>query len=323
MIDVNRDYRATDTLLMVRPHDFGFNEETGLDNDFQQRHDDGSDVRGRAMHEFAGMVDRLRQEGVEVLILEASPNSWVKTPDAVFPNNWFATERDGTIVSFPMLAENRRAEKRLTDIEDLLCRHGFYIRNLINVGRYGERQLILEGTGSMVIDHSQRRIYAAVSQRCHPKQLHNYMQLRDYDEAVVFETRASTGRPVYHTNVLMSVGERFAVICSQCIANPVERDVVLSRLRERHEVIEITLEQMESHFCGNILQVRNHFGEPLIVMSQRAFNGFSQTQRHRLSQHGRLVPVDIGTIEEVGGGSARCMMAEIFLPRAQENQMAG
>ncbi|CAM2067821.1 N,N dimethylarginine dimethylhydrolase, eukaryotic [Sulfidibacter corallicola] len=315
--------RLADTVLMVRPHDFDFNEQTGKDNEFQNRPQLATNsINAQAMTEFEAMVARLRQEGIEVLVLEKSENKWIKTPDAVFPNNWFSTEHDGTIVAYPMLTENRRAERRFEDVETLLDENGFYIRNLINVGRFTEKTYILEGTGSMVIDHANERVYAAESQRCHPHQFQNFVRLRGYREGVLFRTASSNGLPVYHTNVLMSIGEAFAVVCTEAIYDPTERALLLDTLGQTHEVIEISNYQMERHFCGNILQLRNHLDQRLIVMSQNAFEGFSDIQKQRLSAHGKLVPVDINTIESVGGGSARCMMAEVFSPRANHSRIA-
>ncbi|CAM2008312.1 citrulline utilization hydrolase CtlX [Acanthopleuribacter pedis] len=315
--------RLADTILMVRPFDFDFNEETGRDNEFQNRPlADLNNVNAQAMNEFENMVIRLRAEGIRVLVLEKSANSWIKTPDAVFPNNWFSTEHDGTIVAYPMLAENRRAERRFEDVEQLLEDNGFYIRNLINVGRFTEKKYILEGTGSMVIDHSNEVVYAAESQRCHPLQFNNFINLRRYREGVLFKTASSNGLPVYHTNVMMSIGDGFAVICSECIVDPSERGRVVDKLAENHEIIDISMFQMERHFCGNILQVRNPLNQNLIVMSQNAYNGFTDLQKARLEAYGKLVPVKIDTIETVGGGSARCMMAEIFSPNVGEQQIA-
>lgn len=322
MMERLRRRGATDTILMVRPSDFGYNEETGWDNEFQHRPGLESEIRPKAMREFDNMVQSLTDAGVTVLVLEKSENHWHHTPDAVFPNNWFSTEPDGTVISYPMLAENRRAEKRIDEVEKLLENHGFHIRNFINIGKYSESKLILEGTGSMVIDHLHNRVYAALSQRCHPDQFWNFMQIRGYEDGVLFNTESSRGNAVYHTNVMMSVGEHVAVVCSDCITIPSQRGYVMNKLNEFHEVVEISMEQMERHFCGNILQIRNGHGDPLIVMSKSAFEGFNLSQRKVLEKHGTLVPVDITTIETVGGGSARCMMAEVFLPRAEESKVA-
>ncbi|MCB9397139.1 MAG: amidinotransferase [Acidobacteria bacterium] len=305
-------------ILMVRPYDFDFNEETGIDNEFQKRISClPSEINQKAMQEFEVMVETLGLAGIDVVVLERSLNEWKKTPDAVFPNNWLSTEPDGTLITFPMYAENRRAEKRIDDVEHLLVDRGFYIRNLINIGRHSERTLILEGTGSMVIDHLKSRVYAARSFRCHPEQFENFVQVRNYAEGILFDTLSSTGKPIYHTNVMMSIGQSFAVICDACVAEW-DRPNVMEKLAQDREIISISFEQMERHFCGNILQVRNREGEWVTVMSERAMQGFEPFQIKRMEQHGRILPVRIPTIEAVGGGSARCMMAELFLPRRAE-----
>jgi len=314
-----RNQRLADTILMVEPHDFDYNEETGKDNEFQNEPAPQiSGINAKVMAEFREMTRRLEEEGVKVLVLGKSQAGWKKTPDAVFPNNWFSTERDGNVVLYPMLAENRRAEKRIKAVERLLEKNGFYIRNLINIGKFGETELILEGTGSMVIDHNNKVVYAAKSKRCHPIQFANFLDLRDYRKGVLFDTLSTGGFPIYHTNVMLSIGDSFAVICSSCIPDREERERVVDHLENSHHVIHISQEQMEKHFCGNILQLRNARKQSLIVMSQNAFNGFTPEQREDLARFGKLVPIELNTIETIGGGSARCMMAEVFLPSIKD-----
>ena len=309
-----RNQRLADTILMVAPHDFDFNAETGKDNEFQNEPPPQiTDINKKAMAEFSTMVETLRQEGVRVLVLEKSPNDWMKTPDAVFPNNWFSTERDGNIVLYPMLAENRRAEKRIRAVEKLLEANRFYIRNIINIGKLSEEEVILEGTGSMVIDHANRVVYAARSKRCHPIQFANFLDLREYRKGILFDTESSAGIPIYHTNVMLSIGEQFAVVCGDAIVEE-HRHRVVDNLTNSHHVIDISLEQMEKHFCGNIIQLRDAERKPLTVMSQNAYDGFTLEQREDMARFGRLVPINLETIETVGGGSARCMIAEVFLP---------
>ncbi len=310
MLDVSR---TTDTVLMVRPHDFGFNEETGQDNEFQHPLDlSETEINQKANAEFQAMVDRLRQEGVTVLILEKPVREYPRTPDAIFPNNWFSTEHDGTLITYPMAAISRRYERRPEDVEKLLVANGYKIRNVIHVGALDERERFLEGTGSMVIDHRAEVVYAARSHRCHEAQFDNFIRLRFYKEGILFDTRSSSGRPIYHTNVIMSIGDRFAVICLDCIPDPAQREQVKTSLEQSFDVIEISMEQMENHFCGNILQVNSAGGRPLIVMSRRAEQGFTPLQIERLARYGKTLPMELDTIEQVGGGSARCMMAEIF-----------
>jgi hypothetical protein len=308
--------RTADTVLMVRPRDFGYNEETGIDNEFQNRPDaDQKEINKRANKEFDNMVNGLRAKGVIVLILEPPIRQNITTPDAIFPNNWFSTEHDGTILTYPMMAKNRKAERRLLEVEKLLNKNGYTIRNCINVGRLDEPEKFLEGTGSLVIDHVDEVVYAARSERCHPDQFDNFVRLRFYPESILFDTRSSSGRPIYHTNVMMSLGEKYAVICADCIPDKDQRNRVLSRLEKSFEVMTITMEQMEKHFCGNILEVRNRQNRSFIVMSENARKGFTQEQKKFLSRYGEILSFDLSTIEKTGGGSARCMMAEIFSVR--------
>jgi hypothetical protein len=310
MLDVSR---TTDTVLMVRPYDFGFNEQTSRDNEFQQKPEQSElEVNQKANTEFDKMVSALRGAGVRVLILERPEEDYPKTPDAVFPNNWFSTEHDGTILLYPMAAENRRDERRPRDVESLLSKNGYKIRNVITVGGYTESDSFLEGTGSMVIDHRAEVVYAARSPRCNDEQFDNFIRLRFYKRGIMFDTRSSSGNPIYHTNVMMSIGDKFAVVCLECIPDQTERDTVLKSLEESFEVIRISLDQMEQHFCGNILQVNSVDGHSHIVMSQRAESGFNPEQIERLERYGQILAVDLQTIESVGGGSARCMMAEVF-----------
>ncbi|MCD4743109.1 MAG: hypothetical protein K8R67_11605 [Desulfobacteraceae bacterium] len=310
MLDVPR---TTDTVLMVRPYDFGFNEETGSDNEFQQKLQASEiEINKKANAEFQNMVDLLKKEGVIVLILEKPEELYSKAPDAIFPNNWFSTEHDGTLLIYPMAAHNRRFEKRPADVEKLLNTNGYKIRNVINVGHLDETDSFLEGTGSMVIDHAAEIVYAARSKRCSDEQFDNFIRLRFYEEGILFDTTSSTGHPVYHTNVMMGIGEKFAVVCLECIYHKKEKEKVYNSLNRFFDVIEISMEQMEKYFCGNILQVNSSNGNPIIVMSEQAFSGYSKKQLQRLEQYGKILPVDLTTIETVGGGSARCMMAEIF-----------
>ncbi|MCG8565661.1 MAG: arginine deiminase-related protein [Desulfobacterales bacterium] len=310
MLDVSR---TTDTILMVRPYDFGYNEETGVDNEFQNRPTDSEEnINQKANAEFQSMVDRLRAEGVTVLILEKPEVAYDRTPDAIFPNNWISTEHDGTLLTYPMAAMNRRRERRPEDVEKLLKANGYKIRNVINVGSLDETEHFLEGTGSMIIDHRAEVVYAARSARCDEVQFDNFIRLRFYEEGILFDTRSSNGSPIYHTNVMMSIGDLYAVACLECIPDTEQRERVRTSLTASFDLIEISVEQMENSFCGNILQVNSAGGRALIVMSETAYNGFTDEQRDRLGKYGTLLPMDLNTIETIGGGSARCMMAEIF-----------
>jgi hypothetical protein len=309
---------------MVRPRDFGFNEETGLDNEFQTRPEEpAAEINSRANREFQAMVDRLRAEGVEVLVLEPDPSDPRKLPDAVFPNNWFSTEPDGTIITYPMKTPNRRAERRLGDLEALLRRGGRVVGPAVAMGESGQSDQFLEGTGSLVIDHAARVVYAARSERTDAALVDDFVRRRSYREGILFDTRSSTGRPIYHTNVVMSLGDHFAVVCGEAIPDARQRSRVEESLGRSCELIEISRGQMERHFCGNILQLRNRDGAPLVVMSVRAERGFAPEQRRRLAGFGKIVSVELETIERVGGGSARCMLAEVFSPHTSPQRERG
>jgi hypothetical protein len=306
--------QCASTVLMVAPHDFAFNEESSHDNEFQQRPSESTaTIRALATAEFEAMVAELRRNDIGVVIPEPRQQG-PQTPDAVFPNNWFATERDGTVLLFPMFPVCRRLERRPAAVETALIQAGFLIRNVVNIGHWNETEHFLEGTGSLVIDHDNKIAYAAISERCHVEQLKNFSELRGY-HPIWFDTRSSTGRPIYHTNVMMSLGASFAVVCFECIPDEQQRERLQEALRAHHEVIEITREQVEQHIAGNILQVTSRRGKSFIVMSERSHNGFTATQRLRLAEHGTPLAMALPTIERVGGGSARCMIAEIFLPR--------
>jgi hypothetical protein len=323
-------------VLMVRPVHFEFNVQTAVDNEFQ--HDkQGEEINRKAMEEFEKSVELLRQEGVDVLVLEAEQNVPVdiRTPDAVFPNNWFGTSHDGKIIVYTMSAENRRAEtRRLPDVLQLLEKHGYVfdrqpliLQEELNKVAPSQSSVedVLEGTGALVIDHVRGVVYAARSARCHPAALARFMKLRSehFNKCIMFQTKSSSGKEFYHTNVMLSVGTHFAVVCSESIVQDPEYDGCMSReqvmqeLSKGRTVIDITLEQAEKHFCANILEVRGADNKPRIVMSTSAYNGFTQEQRDTLSKFGKIVAFPIAdAIETVGGGSSRCMLAEIFFQKS-------
>jgi len=331
--------QTTNTLLMVRPVHFEFNAQTAVDNEFQQNKQEET-VNSTAMAEFSKAVEILKQEGVNVLVLEkeqeeaAEQQLLEKTPDAVFPNNWFGTGRDGKIIVYTMATENRRAEtRRLADVMQLLESNGFdfdkqpiILQEELNkiAPSQSFAEDIVEGTGALVIDHIGGVVYAAKSVRCHPAALTRFMKIRgdQFSKSVMFQTKSSTGKEFYHTNVMLSIGTQFAVVCSASIVeNPdcegcLSREQVMQHLAKDRVVIDITLEQAEKYFCANILEVRGQNDETKIVMSTSAYNGFTLEQRELLSKFGKIVAVPIGdAIEPVGGGSSRCMLAEVFLPR--------
>ncbi|GAL09206.1 hypothetical protein JCM19233_171 [Vibrio astriarenae] len=299
-------------VVMVPPKEFQFNQETAADNEFQTSLQlSPAELTQRVMNEFNAMVEGLRSHGIDVIEFDYHPGA-SKTPDAVFPNNWFNTQPGGTLTTFPMACCNRQAEVRVDALSDLLAKSDRPVRNTQDFTQWLEKGKYLESTGVMVMDHIGKRIYAALSLRCDRAALDAYATTIGY-EVVAFATKLSSGASVYHTNVMMSVGEGFTVICDEVIPE-FERRLVLKTLAKTKQVISITEAQM-GQFCGNILQLESPQGDKFIAMSQSAFDAFTPVQISQLKAHGKLLPFDVTTIETIGGGSVRCMLAEVFLPR--------
>lgn len=297
------------TVLMVRPAAFGFNEQTAADNAFQQK---GtlvpSGVQAAALHEFDAMVETLRKEGIHVLVADDSPHP-VKT-DAVFPNNWITLMPDGCIDIFPMMAPSRRAEKRDAILN--LIRHQFIVKDVIDWSEFEADNFFLEGTGSMVMDHTNRIIYAGLSQRTHLTLLEKYAQLHQY-RVLAFDSADWQGLPVYHTNVMCCIGKGFAVVADCFIKEEMDWVALSQLLRSTgHTLITINEAQVRA-FCGNMLQLENEKGEPVLVMSDTAFHAFTEQELQTIRSFTKIITVKVPHIERYGGGGARCMMAEIFL----------
>ncbi|WP_172559097.1 arginine deiminase-related protein [Vibrio fluvialis] len=303
---------SANCVVVVPPKEFKYNAETAKDNEFQHQIAlSDEQVRAQAMQEYTDMVANLRREGVQVVEFDY-PLSDVETPDAVFPNNWFSTTADGGFFTFPMACANRQQEVRPQALIAALQQAGRQVRLRDSLVEYQEQRAFLESTGVMVMDHVNQTIYAALSQRCDREVLEDYAQRIGYSRVVSFQTVLPSGQPVYHTNVMMAVGESFCVICDEVIPE-FERRFVVKSLAKDKQVISITLEQM-NRFCGNILQLENASGDKLIAMSQSAYDAFTPSQRLQLSGHGKLLPFNVKTIEDIGGGSVRCMLGEVFLP---------
>ncbi|EME3971626.1 amidinotransferase [Vibrio fluvialis] len=303
---------SANCVVMVPPKEFKYNAETAKDNEFQHQIAlSDEQVRAQAMQEYTDMVASLRRERVQVVEFDY-PLSDVETPDAVFPNNWFSTTADGGFFTFPMACANRQQEVRPQALIAALQQAGRQVRLRDSLVEYQEQHAFLESTGVMVMDHVNETIYAALSQRCDREVLEDYAQRIGYSRVVSFQTVLPSGQPVYHTNVMMAVGESFCVICDEVIPE-FERRFVVKSLAKDKQVISITLEQM-NRFCGNILQLENASGDKLIAMSQSAYDAFTPSQRLQLSGHGKLLPFNVKTIEDIGGGSVRCMLGEVFLP---------
>lgn len=307
--------QITNTLLMIRPVRFRRNEETAVNNYFQE--DLGlqqAAINSQAQSEFDELVRVLREAGVSVLVVNDIPDA--DTPDSIFPNNWISFHQDGTVVLYPMFAENRRRERR-EDILELLENNGFEIREVMDYTGAEESGVFLEGTGSLVLDREHSIAYCALSERADENLFIEFCE--DFDMALVLFTARQTVKgqrlPIYHTNVMMCLAENFAVICLSCIDDKKERKLVVNQLKgSGKEIIEISEAQMHQ-FAGNMLQVMGLNGERLLVMSQAARNSLTPKQVEAIEKTSRIISSPLDTIETCGGGSARCMLAEVFLPR--------
>ncbi len=305
--------QSAGAVLMVRPARFGCNPQTAPSNAFQA--DPAAraenDHQSEALQEFQGLASALQQAGVEVLI---APDSAVPPkPDAIFPNNWVSFHFDGTVALYPMLAPNRRWERRDEILQQVVRSGGFRVTRTVDLTHRESEEKYLEGTGSVVLDRVNRVAYACSSPRTDLDVLGEFAQQLDY-ELLTFDAVDGGGRAIYHTNVLRAIGTGFAVVCAESIQNAAHRAAVLSKLRATgHEVVDIGLPQMLS-FAANVLELTAPRGR-LIALSTTALGSLSQAQRRILEAHATLIPVGIPTIERIGGGGVRCMLAEIHLPK--------
>ncbi len=314
------DRQTAADVMMIRPVAFVGNPQTQPSNSFQQLDPDHVDAAVRvdpasqaaAELEFDGLVSALQRAGVNVHVFDDTPEP--HTPDSIFPNNWVSFHADGTVVLYPMLAENRRLERRLDLLETLSSKHGFRASRVIDLTRHEHTGRYLEGTGSLVLDRIHRVAYACVSPRTDLDVLGDFAQQLDYD-IVAFEALDSAGAPIYHTNVLMSVGERFAAVCVSAIRED-EREGVVNQLRGTgRAILELSMDQMNA-FAGNMLELSSSLTGSVVAMSQRAREALTAEQLATLeSSAGPVVTAAIPTIERLGGGSVRCMLAELHLPK--------
>lgn len=296
---------------MIRPAAFGFNEETAVNNFFQSN--PGiiqEELQQRALIEFDNMVKTLRNHDIDVLAIDDTKEP--PKPDAIFPNNWLSTSPEGIVYVYPMFAPSRRLEKRDDILKSL--EEKFIVKDVQDWTEFEVEGRFLEGTGSMVFDHENKMIYAAVSERTNPSVLEKFAATNGY-QAIVFLATDKNGHPVYHTNVVMTLGDEFCILCEEAIDEEWELIAVRQLLESTdHSIIPITREQMH-RFAGNMLQVKNAKEEKFLIMSQTAFNSLRKEQKQMLEAYCKLLPIAVPTIEEVEGGSVRCMMAEIFLER--------
>jgi len=305
--------QTTNTVLMIEPVAFGYNAQTAENNYFQVN-SENSETQGNALKEFKNFVEKLRSKGIHVITVKDTLEP--HTPDSIFPNNWVSFGADGKVILYPMFAKNRRDERRM-QVLDEVKNAGFEISEIEDLSHYENEEKFLEGTGSIIFDHDYQLAYGSVSLRLDEEIFRKFCHKIGY-EPVVFHSFQNAGTerlPIYHTNVMMCVADQFVVICLECIDNEVEREKVQEVIKvSEKELIEISEEQMQQ-FAGNMLQVRNAEGKTFLVMSETAYKSLTAEQISKIEKFSEIIYSDLHTIEVNGGGSARCMLAEVFLPK--------
>ncbi|MBL0743637.1 citrulline utilization hydrolase CtlX [Chryseolinea lacunae] len=299
--------QTTSHLLMIRPVQFAFNTQTAVNNAFQSTQD--TNAQELALTEFDNFVTLLRQNGIDVTVVNDTPEP--HTPDSIFPNNWISFHDDGSVVLYPMYAVNRRQERKPHVLEQL--QKQFVIHHRVDLSPYENKDIFLEGTGSMVLDRENKIAYACLSQRTDANVLKEFCAKLGYTSQAFTATDAN-GYPIYHTNVMMCVADQYVVICLDSIPDATERKATVEAISKTGKtIIDITLDQM-NHFAGNMLQVNNEAGKKFLIMSSQAFRALSAEQVSAIETFNPIIHSNLDTIERNGGGSARCMMAEVFLP---------
>ena len=311
--------QTTNSILMIRPVAFRMNEQTSVNNYYQKVLDNLSPetVNEKAQAEFDALVVKLRAVGVDVTVVNDTENP--DTPDSIFPNNWISFHETGDVALYPMFAENRRAERR-EDILDVLEDSGFVINEIMDYSSAEEDGFFLEGTGSLLLDRENGKAYCALSPRADEELMIEFCEDFEFTPVLfeAFQTVNGERKLIYHTNVMMCLGETFAVICADCIDDKKERKMVLDSLKgDEKQVILITEDQV-NNFAGNMLEVKGANDRRYLVMSDSAYKSLTKKQIAQLEEHVTILHSSLDTIEACGGGSARCMMAEIFLPREEE-----
>ncbi|MBS1915303.1 MAG: amidinotransferase [Bacteroidetes bacterium] len=300
--------QTTSHLLMIRPVNFSFNAETAVNNAFQVK-GATDQAQQKGLKEFDDFVNVLTQNGVDVTVVNDTPDPY--TPDSIFPNNWVSFHDDGTVLLYPMFAQNRRLERKPNVLQTISSK--FNISKTIDLSHYENEAIFLEGTGSMVLDRDKKIAYACLSPRTDYEVLSEFCDDMGYTEEV-FDAMDKNNQPIYHTNVMMCVADKYVVICLDSIPAEHEKEHVSQTIKNSgKEIVTITLDQME-HFAGNMLQVNNDKGEKLLVMSSQAYQSLTPEQIKKLESFNKIIHSDLTTIEINGGGSARCMMAEVHLP---------
>lgn len=307
--------QITNTILMVRPIKFRMNEQTAVNNYFQEDLElKNNEINKKAQQEFDDFVDKLKAAGLNIIVVQDVENQ--DTPDSIFPNNWVSFHENGDVAIYPMFAENRRPERR-EDIFDTIENEGFIINNLVDYTSAEAENIFLEGTGSLALDRENRKAYCALSPRADEQLIIEFCEDFEYTPVIftAYQTVENERLPIYHTNVMMCLAETFVIICLDCIDDKKERKNVLKHLKEDGlEVIAITEEQV-ANFAGNMLQVKGKDEKRYLVMSEAAYKSLNTVQIDKIDRHCKILSSPIDTIETCGGGSARCMMAEVFLPK--------
>jgi len=310
--------QITNTILMIRPVSFRMNEQTAVNNYYQKVLESltPETVQFKALQEFDDFVEKLKAVGVNVIVINDTIET--DTPDSIFPNNWISFHENGDVALYPMFAENRRLERR-EDILETLEELGYQINNVVDYISAEEEKIYLEGTGSLLLDRANGKAYCALSPRADEDLLIEFCEDFEFTPVsfVANQTLNEKRVPIYHTNVMMCLGEKFSVICLDSIDDKKERKDVIKHLKEdKKEIIAITEEQV-NNFAGNMLQVLGSNNKRYIVMSNSAFESLNKQQINQLEKHGNILYSSLDTIEACGGGSARCMMAEVFLPKEE------
>ena len=308
--------QTTNSILMIRPVAFRMNEQTAVNNYYQKVLDGltPENVNAKAQEEFDTFVQKLKIVGIDVTVVDDTKTP--DTPDSIFPNNWISFHENGDVALYPMYAENRRAERR-EDILDLLEEKGFKLNDIVDYTSAEEDDIFLEGTGSLLLDRANGKAYCALSPRAEEELMIEFCE--DFDMGpVIFEAYQTVDgerKLIYHTNVMMCLGETFVVICADCIDDKSERKQVLQSLKEDGKEIILITEEQVNNFAGNMLQLKGTDDKSYLVMSKSAHESLTADQIEKLEKHATILSSSLDTIEACGGGSARCMMAEIFLPK--------
>lgn len=305
--------QTTDTVLMIEPVAFGYNAQTAKNNYFQVN-SENNDTQQKALKEFQNFAEKLKSKGINVITIKDTLEP--HTPDSIFPNNWVSFGKDGIVFLYPMFAPNRRDERRREILEEIM-NEGFEIREIDDISDIESENIFLEGTGSMIFDHDYKIAYGSVSLRLDENLFREFCKKTGYEPVVFhsFQTAGTERLPIYHTNVMMCVADQFVVICLDSIDNEMEREKVQEVIKSTNkEIIEITEEQLQQ-FAGNMLQVQNNAGKKFLVMSETAYKSLTPGQISRIEKYSEIIYSNLHTIEVNGGGSARCMLAEVFLPK--------